>query len=82
MNVSGLVVFAWLVVIATASVCIIRGLVENSTTYILWGALLAVISAHFMVIITAAATAKLVVKMIRRELSAKIEKLCGEGGSK
>jgi hypothetical protein len=80
--VSGLAVFVWLVVISLVVAFIIRGLAENNTTYILWGTLLAVVSAHFMVIVTAAVTAKLVVKMVRRALRKEIEELCRGGGSK
>ena len=79
---SGLAVFVWLVVISLVVAFIIRGLAENNTTYILWGTLLAVVSAHFMVIVTAAVTAKLVVKMVRRALRKEIEDLCRGGGSK
>jgi hypothetical protein len=75
-------VFAWLVVVSLTVACIVWGLAENSITYILWGTLLAVISAHFMVIIMAAATAKLVVKMVRKALHKEIEELCREGDFK
>ena len=79
---SGLAVFVWLVVISLVVAFIIRGLAENNTTYILWGTLLAVVSAHFMMIATASATAKLIIKMIRKALHKEIEKLCKEGDSK
>jgi len=80
--VSVIVVFAWLAVVSLATACVIIGLAENNVTYILLGTFLAVVSAHFMVIITAAAATKLITKTIRKALHKEIEKLCREGESK
>jgi hypothetical protein len=77
-NVSGLIIFAWLAVVSLSVGCVIAGLVENNATHILLGILFATISAHFMMIVMAAATAKLVVKMVRKALRKEIEKLCRE----
>jgi len=81
-NVSGLVVFVWLAVVSLAAACVIIGLAENNTTYILLGTFLAVVSAHFMAIITAAAATKLITKTVRKTLHKEIEELCRESGSK
>jgi hypothetical protein len=81
-NVSGLIIFAWLAVVSLSVAYIAWGLAENSSTYMLWGTFLAVVSAHFMMIITAAATAKLITETIRKTLRKEIEKLCRGGGSR
>jgi hypothetical protein len=78
--VSGLAVFVWLVVVSLTVAYIVWGLAENNITYMLWGTFLAVVSAHFMVIIIAAAAARLVVKMVRRALRKEIEELCRKRG--
>ena len=73
MRVSVFFVFTWLVVISLAFVLVILSIAEN-TTYMLFATLLAVVSAHFIVVIIAAATAKLIIEEIRKE----IRKIRGE----
>jgi len=71
----------WLLAVLLAVISIIRGVVEGNATYILWGTLLAVVSALFMKEslkrlskIATAAAAKLVIKMVRRALRKELGK--------
>ena len=75
MRVSVFFVFMWLVVISLAFVLVILSIAgAGNTTYMLFATLLAVVSAHFIVVIIAAATAKLIIEEIRKE----IRKIRGE----